>query len=221
MSGRVLTPQPPTEKKNDAGPSRPVPEPQRAKRQRTRRLRPQTPPQQDAAPAQEQPSKRPRTRSPIREDPGPTAPPARKRAPRRSQVFPTDEFDSPPPSPSAPSGSPLSLSHQAETNQKIKRLEAKIKVLEREARYHEEMSKRWEKLSSHLLHEREGEDGYVHKLKRRGDTYKKAYLEEKEEARRMVEATKYGVVCLEKCVEKNPDDVILHGTLKVLQMSLP
>ncbi|EKD04750.1 hypothetical protein A1Q2_00980 [Trichosporon asahii var. asahii CBS 8904] len=182
--------------------------------------RPRSPSKQDAAPVPEQPSKRPRTQSPAREDAGPSSPPARHRAPRRRQVFPFDESDSPPPSPSAPSGSSLPLSHQVETNQKIKRLEAKIKVLEREARYHEEMSKRWEKLSSHLLHEREGEDGYVHKLKRRGDTYKKAYLEEKEESRRMVEATKYGIICVKKALEKNPDH-ILRGTLKVLEMSLP
>lgn len=134
-------------------------------------------------------------------------------------MFPTDDSDaSPPPSPSAPSGSPLS--HQTETNQRIKRLEAKIKALDREARYHEEQSKRWEKLSTHLLAEREGESGPSQKLRRRGDTYKKAYLDEKAESRRRSHFTQYCLTCLEM-LQKDDKDLPLEGIIRVLRMSMP
>lgn len=104
-------------------------------------------------------------------------------------------------------------------NQKVKRLEAKIKVLEREARYHEEQSKRWEKLSTHLLAERE-ESGTSQKLRRRGDTYKKAYLDEKAELHRREQFTTYCVTCLEM-LEKTHKDLGLEGIIRVLKMSLP
>lgn len=161
------------------------------------------------------PAKRRRT-SP-REIVLPAAETSHDRSPRQLRIFPFDDSNiSPPASPL------LSLS---EANMKVKWLEAKMRTLEMDARFHEMSSKRWKLFCERLMEERielekrQIDSGLIEKLQRRGDRYKEAYVKKKEQASHSAVLTRFGLENLQ-CLHRAIPGLPLKPIVKLFKLAL-